>query len=196
MKNIFILIFLFELSLHGQTKTVMDKIIDNRVKFYNEEIPDTFKFFYKRFFFNDSSVLLNQLSNVTDTFVFNRKGEQYLVFLEALGIPSFNVYGLFWSNDKTLSFNILNDSTIIFHDKEFKQLKLFLNDIIEWNENVTNRSFVRSVISGASLILCTRVKGDTIQTTAFAFYDKNCDLIYFRETKDDWEIPKYRYNSE
>lgn len=204
------LLFVILSKITGQLKSEqIDQVLKSRFDYISDSIPDIFKTYYERFTQTCDKPVFDTLKfyDLLKTILLEKSfPEKNFLWFEYLTDD-------FCCKDAT----IYTDQSMVFFRREWIAqwdrrtpdddgvsytletsvnlknfvLESYLSDFIEWNEYVTNRSYLYS--PGAGFIFCSKVtiKSDQMEIvhTAFRSFTKNYPFFYLKEQSvDDYNI--------
>ena len=221
MRNIMILFFLFlsAVCYHGKAQLhseMIDKIIKFRSDYIADSIPVKYKAWYSPFtyfgdkrFYNSYDTLKTVLSEIS----FN---EKLFYWFESLATDRSSKNITLWSDNLVISFHCRYIATwdrVHYEDsiqynleigdklKRSSTMEPFLKDFEEWNENVTNRSYIGGFSAGGAFIFCSKViivlDQIEIMHTVFKNYSKeHYPLFWLKEKPEDNYAPRLQANCD
>ncbi|MDR2913275.1 MAG: hypothetical protein LBV74_00315 [Tannerella sp.] len=221
MKNsisiIIILLFATHFEMKGQLKSeLISQILKSRSEFISDSIPNVFKQYYNRFTQTGDKPVFDAVNfyDTLKTLIQEASfPEKDFFWCEYLSDDFADKCAILWTDDFAVHFSReyiaqwdrktpADDSVIykleICDNPEKTLINPFLGDFEEWNENVTDRSYLYWDGSGGGFIFCTKVSfiSDCAETqhTAFRYYAKKCPLFYLREQQEDDYKPRLQVN--
>lgn len=205
IRIILFLIIFFAVYYSGKAQS-QSEIIDNIIKFRSEyvadSIPAKFKGRYDAFNYSSNQLFYDTLKLLLPEIFFCGKtlywSEYYCPLSDSQEILlctdsfkfHFNLFydRLFESKKITIRElqinNNLNNKSVV---------ELFLEDIEQWNENVTNRSYYYWIGADGGYFLCSKISFTSEQIeifhAAFNFYFQFWPIFYLKEQpEDDYQI--------
>ena len=210
---IFITMFVVYVKINAQLNIEMiDTVLKSRTNYVTDSIPDIFRWYYEPFTYTGNRQFYDTLKSVLLEISFP---ESTFYWLEYMADNRSSKTALFWTDSFMVHFNCrwiarwdrINpwEDSIIYkleiHDNLKKSLiEPFFMDFEEWNENVTNRSYLYWDGAGGGLNFCSKVtfKSSRIEImhTVFRDYKKNTPLFYLREQSEDDYKPRLLVNCD
>lgn len=192
---------------------MIDKIIKIRSSYVVDSIPSQFRWWYEPFTYSGDKQfydIYDTLKNVLPKTMFfkspfywleyladDRSSKTVILWTDSLMVHFNCRWIALWNRKKTFG------DTVIYKLKIYSNLEKslndpFFNDFEEWNEFVTNRSYLYWDGTGGGFRFCTKVSFVSdcveIQHTAFRDYEKKCPLFYLREQQEDDYNPRLQVN--
>jgi len=193
---------------------IIDKIIKIRSDYVMDSIPEVFREWYKPLTYSGNKQFYDTLKSFLPEIPFAGNTFYWLEYIAddrsskniALWTDSFNVRFICdwiprWDRVNPWDDSIIYKFEVRDNHREFLRRVPFLNDYEEWNENVTNRSYLYWAGSGGSLDFCSKItfdKSDIIEIkhSVFCYYNKDTPLFYLKEQPEDDYQPRLQINCD
>ncbi len=170
-------------------KDKLKSLFKSESLYVKKEIPEEFYLYYKPFLIDYNHVRkelnskLQELSMVIGDTLF---------YMHAIRNPNrFENWGMIWNNQFELGFSWNNaNKEFKVYEESIKFLSEFKWDVVEWNKNITDRSYIYTGIAGAPWFVCSKMTiiNNKIKTehACFVMYSKyDAPWIRLKEKKEN-----------
>jgi hypothetical protein len=183
--------FLFSKTIYSQCgKYSFSKIYELRAKYIEESVPDKFYFDYSFFNKIDRKTIIDSLSCILLDKQLKLEYNCYIVEFQHEDNKDI-LFGVFWSGEIVISYVWDNfNKEIKIKKREFLSKVIRIKEDVEnWNDYISNTSYVRTFFSGGVLFFCSSIKLKrgrfNIKNAVFKEYDKNHFERFLKETREN-----------